>query len=369
MTRRFAWSLQATLGALGLVGVVHALAREWPAVFALYAVGRDTPAAALPWALGAALLVSLAAFLHGRFARLGAVSFVLTAAALHAAVASTYHNNYYLLVWAVGLAAAFGDPAYRLARLVRGDVPAEDGVTGRTLVRLVRALVAVVYLFSVVVKLSHPWWRGSGQVIVWLATVRAPSLDPGLVQAALGPVLRAPALARAAEWAVMLTEVALPFALASRRTHIRAGAFAVGVAMHTVMHAWLFPQLFTFLMLALYGAWVPVGDRARSLVLDPARPLHARLARWVPALDWSSRLHIVSAPGPLRLRGPDAATEHRGPAAWMGVLCRLPGGLLLWATLSLALPDTLYGAPRALVDNALTLLVLTSALWGRGRRA
>ena len=128
MTRRFAWSLQATLGALGLVGVVHALAREWPAVFALYAVGRDTPAAALPWALGAALLVSLAAFLHGRFARLGAVSFVLTAAALHAAVASTYHNNYYLLVWAVGLTAAFGDPAYRLARLVRGDVPAEDGV-------------------------------------------------------------------------------------------------------------------------------------------------------------------------------------------------------------------------------------------------
>ena len=76
-----------------------------------------------------------------------------------------------------------------------------------------------------------------------------------------GEVLRAPALARAAEWAVMLTEVALPFALASRRARVRAGAFAVGVAMHTVMHAWLFPQLFTFLMLARYFAVRPWDQR------------------------------------------------------------------------------------------------------------
>lgn len=367
MTRRFAWSLQATLGVLGLVGVVHALTREWPALFALYAVGRSPVAARLPWALGLALLTSLAAFLHGRFARLGAAGFALAAATLHACAPSTYHNNYYLLVWCVGLTAALGDPAFRLARLVRGEVPAEDGATGRTLVRLVRALVAVVYLFSVVVKLSHPWWCGSGQVMVWLATVRAPSRDAGLVQALLAPALRAPARALVATWAVVLTEAALPLGLAWRRT--RSVAFAVGVAMHTVMHAWLFPQLFTFLMLALYGAWAPVGDGARTLALDPSRPLHARLARWVPAMDWSSRLRVVSAPGPMRLQGPDAATEHRGPAAWMGVLCRLPGGLLLWAALSLALPERLYGAPRALVDNALTLLVLTSALWGRGRRA
>ncbi len=372
MTRRFAWSFQATLGALGLVGVLHALAREWPDVFALYAVGRTPLAAALPWALGALLGLSLGALLLGARSRLAGAVFVLTAAILHGVAPSTYHNNYYLLVWCVGLTAALGDPAYRLGALLRGEIAPDDGrpqdvYSVGPLVRTLQALLAVVYLFSVVVKLSHPWWQGTGRVVRYLVTERAPAHDPGLLQALLRPLLALPGAPVLAELAVVLTEILLPPGLAWGPT--RRAALVVGVAMHTVMHAWLFPQLFTFLMLGLYAAWTPCDDRGLTVRLHPAHRVHGWLQGALGSLDWAGRCRVeaLDLPGPLRV-SPSPGLEHRGPAAWVSLAARLPVALVAWAVVSLSLPATLCGVPRAAVDNAATIGVLTMALWGRGRR-
>jgi len=226
----------------------------------------------------------------------------------------------------------------------------------------------VVYLFSVAVKLAHPWWQGTGRVIVFLATERAPSQDPGILQGFLGPILAMPGMARVAEVGVMGTEVLLPLGLAWGRS--RRVALAVGVAMHTVMHGWLFPQLFTFLMLALYGAWTPSDDRSVAVGFDPARRTHTWLRALLPALDTAGRCREMPEPveGGLAV-SPRPGVVHRGPAAWASLACRLPVALVLWALAALALPATVGGVPRAVVDNAATLAVLTLAMWGRGRRA
>lgn len=247
----FAALFQRRLGLLVGLTVAHALVTEWPRFFALDATGRSPLDAAAPWVLAFAALLSGLGFAwrHPGYG-LGAV---LALGALHARVPSVYHNNYYLLGCMVALTA--------LTRLGRAE---------GLLRPLLRAQLAVVYLVSVVVKLSHPWWNGSGRVLQLLATEYVPGRGGGLLQSALGPWLADPGRARFTDQAVMLAEVLLPVCFYLARW--RRAALWAGVAMHLVMHEWLFPQVFSVVMLLGYLAWRDddVTDDATRLLIAAA---------------------------------------------------------------------------------------------------
>lgn len=332
-------ALARGLGALLLLGAHHA-AFEYRPAFALWSVGRPSALALLPAATLFALHGLALAMLLTRHPRASAALACALIAALYAAVPATYHNNHYLLFLALLLVA-----------IAPTSTAAPIG-----LARALRAQLSLVYLASVAVKLAHPWWRGSGSVVRWLATTRAPESNPGaLLPRLLTPLLAAPLPSRLADLAVMSVEAALPFALAWPRT--RRAAVVVGVALHLTMQEWLFPQLFTFLMLLGYFAWSPADDRAWALTVADARA-----ARLAAALDPLHRLAVSV--------DPSAATSLIAPdgrrfvgwrvAPWIATLT--PHTVLVYAAVALLFPELTALGPvaRDALENLLVAAFLTA---------
>ena len=268
-------ALTRALAALLLLGAQHAAFECRPA-FALWAIDRRAPWSLFPpFALLAVQVLALAMLLS-RWPRACAAAACAVLVALYAAVPATYHNNHYLLFLLLLLVAiAPTNPAAPI-----------------DLARIVRWQLALVYLSSVVVKLGHPWWRGSGTILRWLATTRAPEANPdALLFRVLSPLLSAQLPARLAEIAVTALEVALPLGLANRRT--RHLAIAIGVLLHLFMQEWLFPQLFTFLMLLGYFAWSPADDHAWTLTVPGGSAAPSRLGRFLAFADPLRRLKVI----------------------------------------------------------------------------
>ena len=232
-------ALARGLAALLLLGAHHASIEYRPA-FALWSIGRPSPWSWAPQSALFALQLLALAMLLSRWTRAAAAAACAVIAALYATVPATYHNNHYLL-WLLLLLVAI----------------APTGAAARVdLSRALRWQLSLVYLSSVVVKLAHPWWRGTGSIIRWLATTRAPEANPdALLSRALSPLLSIPWTSQVAELSVTALEVALPLGLLLPRT--RTLCVFVGVLLHISMQEWLFPQLFTFLMLLGYFAWSP----------------------------------------------------------------------------------------------------------------
>jgi hypothetical protein len=329
-------ALARGVGALLLLAAHHAAVEYRPA-FALWAIGRPRP-----WAPAAALLALHAlalAMLLSRRPRLAAGAAAAVIAALYAAVPATYHNNHYLLFVLLGLVA-----------LARVD-----------LARFVRWQLALVYLTSVAVKLAHPWWGGSGEVIRWLATTRTVESNPGaLLPRLLGPLLSSPLPSRLAEVGVTALEAALPLALAWPRS--RRAALAVGVALHVTMQEWLFPQLFTFLMLLGYFAWSPAGDRAWTA--EPPRGASPdRAARALRHLDPLRRVALAPPSDRDRwsLTNP-AGRRFEGAAAALRFALITPHAVVAYATLALVLPEVrAFGPiPRDAVENVVVAAILVA---------
>ena len=337
--------------ALAALGIQHATV-EWTPRIALYAVGRPALAGHLPRALAVAAFGFAAGMLAGRAPRAMALGCCAALALLHALVPQVYHNNYYVLWLYLLIVSMEVPPGFRGLWFLDGGARA----LGTSLVpRLVQAQVALIYLLSVAAKLAHPWWRTDGAVVRWIVTERVPESGvQGLVNPLLAPLLTVPAMAAAAQTAILGIEVLLPFMLFSARW--RRTAFAVGAVMHTVMQEWLFPQLFTFLMLLGYYAFVPAGDRAWTLRWSPSR--HPWAPRVVPALDWLGRVACVEDPAvqSLVITARDGRAREGVGACWMlGVLS--PVGVLSYAALALLAPgtDTVLTLPRAMVENALVM--------------
>jgi hypothetical protein len=326
-------ALARGLGALLLLASHHAAVECRPA-FALLALH----------ALALAMLLS-------RWPRAAAAAAGAVVAALYAAVPATYHNNHYLLFVLVLLAAlAPTDPLAPLG-----------------LARVVRAQVALVYLSSVAVKLAHPWWRGTGTIIRWLATTRAPEANPGaLLPRLLAPLLSRPLPSRLAEFGVTAIELAVPLGLMLPRTRHLA-AFA-GVALHVSMQEWLFPQLFTFLMLLSYFAWSPADDRTWSL-----RVPDARVARAFSTLDSLARVAVKvdAIDATWRLTAPDGRSFH-GPFAPLRFALLTPWSVIAYAAVALLFPEVRTFGPIArdavenLVVAGLILALAVASLRARG---
>jgi hypothetical protein len=212
-------------------------------------------------------------------------------------------------------------------------------------------------------------WRGTGGVIRWLAEVRVPEINQGLVNPLLRPMLTHKGVASALDVGVMVAEVIIPLMLFSRR--LRRVGLAFGVTLHGFMQAWLFPQLFTFLMLWGYYAFVPSGDHAWRVTYAPASAFDATLARVYPRLDWMGR--TVWAPGASLTLCDPQGNMREGVAAlrWLTVLT--PVTLLTFAVLSLAAPGMrqVFTVPRDALENVALFAWATlwiPGAWGRTLR-
>jgi hypothetical protein len=326
-------ALRRSLGALSLLGVEH-MRGEWRASLAVWSYGREPSwQTALPYALVGLAGGSALAFTLGWRWRLAGGVFCASLAGLYGLAPVTYHNNLYLL-WLMVLLAVLTGGRWK-----------GDGLFGR----LVRWQVAFVYLASVVVKLSHPFWQGSGAVIRWLAAERVPMIHDGVVNPILQPLLVRPDVSALVDHATMVVEVAVPVMLL--RPRWRRAGFALGVALHWGFQLWLHPQLFTFLMLWGYFAFAPADDRTWRAHCPPAT------ARWVARLDWLGRVDVRDGDA-LTVITPEGMSL-RGLAAVRALASLTPVTVLVIAAFALALPELHHvgGVSRAAVEEvALALL-------------
>ena len=348
-------ALTGGLAALLLLGAQHAAFECRPA-FALWAIDRHAPWSLAPPFTLLALQALALAMLLSRWPRACAAAACAVVVALYATVPATYHNNHYLLFVLLLLVA----------------IAPTDSAAPIDLARIVRWQLALVYLSSVVVKLGHPWWRGSGTILRWLATTRAPEANPdALLFRVLSPLLSAPLPARLAELAVTALEVALPLGLANRRTrHLAVG---VGVLLHLSMQEWLFPQLFTFLMLLGYFAWSPADDRAWTLAVPGGAAAPARLAPFLAFVDPLRRLTVVAGANDAKWSLTDPA-GRRFHGIWAAIRFSVitPHTVIAYASMALLFPEVRAIGPIArdalenLLVGAFILALVVSGLIARG---
>lgn len=346
---RVARSLRAATGALALLGLLHAEG-EWRPRLALFAVGLDARAAAAPYAMWSVATIAAVGVMLGRAPRSSALLLCASLAGIHALAPQVYHNNYYVLWLMVAITALDGP------ELHRGPWDVEEGPPTSALVpRLVQVQVALIYWLSVVAKVAHPWWREGGAVVRWIVTERVPSSGVrGIVNPLLAPALSVPAFAAAAQSGILCLEALLPLMLFSRRW--RSTGIVLGAAMHVVMQEWLFPQLFTFLMLLGYFAFVPVGDRGWTVALSDT---NGRLARALPRLDWLARVRVVrGGRRGLTLRSPEGRLRT-GIVGWVRLATLSPVSVVGYAVLALLAPgvSSICGLPRASLENLVVMVV------------
>ncbi|MBI5515866.1 MAG: HTTM domain-containing protein [Deltaproteobacteria bacterium] len=352
-------ALRAGVAWLCLLGLWSDLP-EWSRCFAVWSYGREAYLWA-PWALVALAAVGALGLLHDHPRRASGALVLGALAGLYALVPATWHNNLYLLWLLVGACAFTPGPRAGLRWLLKEDrAPLPD--EGPLLPWLVRTQLQVVYLGSVLVKLTHPWWSGTGQVLRWAATVRQPSQHHGWWNGLLAPLVSVPWVASLVDVGVTAGEATLPLFLVSPRW--RGAALAAGALLHCAMQEWLFPQLFSFLMLLGYFAFGPVGDRAWGVRWDPETRWASALGAWGERLDWLGRARWEPAAGAaFRVTDP-AGRALDGPLAVALLAPLTPATVLVYALLALGDGGRLAAA-REPLENAVVAAALVA--WAAAR--
>lgn len=280
-------AFRVAFGALMLVAVARHLAYGW--VDALYVAPRlffpypglewivPLPAAGM-YALYAALALCALAIALGAWTRLAAAAFCLGFTYVHLIDRTTYLNHYYLvsllsaLLVAVPAGAAGSLDAWRRPARRRTGIPAWA-------LWLLRAQLAVVYLFGAVAKLNPDWLLHAQPLRLWLGA----NADLPL----LGPWLEEAGTAYAFSYAGLAFDAAIVPLLLWRRT--RAAAYGLVVVFH-LLTALLFPiGMFPWLMIALTPIFFAADWPRRFLGLAPSLPsVPSPSVRWAPiaALAW-----------------------------------------------------------------------------------
>jgi len=203
-----------------------------------------------------------------------------------------YHNNRYELLL-LGLLFAF-TPCDRSFLLVRGEAHAlsSEGRRGPTFARrLFQAQVSLVYLGSAFGKLSDAEWRGGQVLLVRFTDSVAVLAERGLsapswLAALLGSALFASLAAKAA----ISTEVFI--AVGSWLPGTRRLALWFGVLFHIGIELSARVELFSYLMLASYLAFVVPELRERRFEYDATNAGARIMARLLALLDWCARFEI-----------------------------------------------------------------------------
>lgn len=288
-------AFRMAFGALMLVALARHLANGWvttfyvePRVFFPYP-GLEwivpLPAAGM-YALYAGLAVGAAAIAVGWRTRGAAALFGLGFTYVHLIDRATYLNHYYLvslvsaLLVVVPAAATWSLDARRHGATA---VPAWA-------VWLLRAQLAVVYVFGAVAKCNPDWLLRAEPLRVWLsANAELPLLGPWLDQ---------PWVAYAFSYAGLLFDASIAPLLLWRRT--TALAYAGVLAFH-VLTAILFPiGMFPWLMVALTPVFFAPDWPRRLLRRVPAAAPGASLPGWRPAPWLAAAWILVQVAVPLR---------------------------------------------------------------------
>jgi hypothetical protein len=256
------------------------------------------PEAWLPSATGYAALLGVQA-LAAVFAFLGLWprEALLTASSLGLFVLTLdrlqYHNNRYALLL-LGLLLAFTpcDRSLLLARRKPHTLPEAERVAPTFTRRLFQIQVSLVYLGSACGKLLDADWRG-GQVLLLRFANTAPFLAargvtlPGWLGAVLSSALFASFAAKVAISSELFIALGMWFPR-SRRL-----ALWVGVLFHFSIEVSAKVELFSWLMVASYLAFVVPELRERRIELNGQSALGRALARALPWLDWCARFQIA----------------------------------------------------------------------------
>ncbi|MCA9583811.1 MAG: HTTM domain-containing protein [Myxococcales bacterium] len=194
-----------------------------------------------------------------------------------------HHNRYSLALFAVLVGLTPCDVSFRV---VDGGGPPLPRTGPLWAVRLAQVQVSIIYLASGGSKLLDPAWRGGAVLADRIARHAHIAVAKG-VPAWLVDYLARPASASALSKAAILTELALAFALWSRR--MRVAALWWGVWFHLVIQLTTKVEVFSFLTVAMYAVFVTPDERTRQLRFDPTTALGQAIglaSRW---LDWFAR--------------------------------------------------------------------------------
>jgi len=207
-----------------------------------------------------------------------------------------YHNNRYALLL-LGFLLAFTpcDRSFLLARGRRRTLPLEQRLAPTFARRLFQIQVSLIYLGSTGGKLLDADWR-SGKVL-FLRLAKAPEycalhgfLPPAWVLALLGGAWFASIAAKAA----IASELFI--ALGAWLPRTRRLALWLGVQFHLGIELTSDVELFSWLMAAVYLAFVVPEVRERRFEFVSGNARARLLARLVTICDWCARFECAPLP-------------------------------------------------------------------------
>jgi Vitamin K-dependent gamma-carboxylase len=247
-----------------------------------------------------------------------------------------YHNNRYALLL-LGFLLAFTpcDRSFLIAQRRAHTLPEAERVAPTFARYLFQVQVSLVYLGSACGKLFDDDWRGGQVLLVRFSSTAAFWAARGVtLPHSLELLLSSTWFASLAAKAAISTELFIALGMWFPRT--RRLALWVGVWFHFSIEVSARVELFSWLMLASYLAFVVPEIRERRFELDPQRALGRALARALAVLDWCARFQIVERSGgeSFTVRSRDGRTAHG--LAGLGLLAEaVPVLFPLWLPLAL----------------------------------
>lgn len=199
-----------------------------------------------------------------------------------------HHNRYSLALFALLISFS---PCDRSFSLVAPDQPLSEASRMGPFwsVYLARIQVAIIYVASGGSKLLDADWRGGVVLADRFHRFGADAIARG-VPAFVMDFLGRPTTASGLSKMAITTELLLAVGLFSRRT--RVFALWWGVMFHLTIEVTAKVEIFTWLMLTMYGAFVTADVRARKLFYDPTRWKGRALGRLVKLGDWFLRFEV-----------------------------------------------------------------------------
>jgi vitamin K-dependent gamma-carboxylase len=296
-----------------------------------------------------ALLIAL-----GLFYRTAIVLFFLGFTYVELIDVTTYLNHYYLvsllslLLVFLPANAAWSLDVKRRPGLARSSVPAFQ-------LSLLRAQVAIVYLFAGLAKLQPDWLLYAQPLNIWL---NARSDFP-----LLGAWFGAPWMAHGMSWAGFLFDTSIPLWLSLRRT--RGLAYAALIGFHCMTRALfpigMFPVIMVLSALVFFPAdWprrlaariasaLPLGGRVLAPIALPPAPSADRARGWLLRAGLAAAcVHVaVQALLPLRhhVYGGNVLWHEQGMRFAWKVMVRAKSGSVTYVAHSPSAGRTFHVAP------------------------